>query len=334
MSELRQDRTTGGWAIIAPERSERPHMRRAGAAPLKRPRFDPACPFCPGNEAQLPGIVDELARPGTPGWQVRVVPNKFPIVQFGQAATAPAGGEYQVRKGKGIHEVIIESPWHDAELATMNTEELTSVVTVYRDRSRQALRRDDIASAILFRNRGGDAGASLAHAHAQIVALDFVPPKIAAMDDWARRYYAEHGRCALCDGLESELKSGQRNVDENDAFAALVPFAAEHPFEIWVIPKRHQFGFDALTDDALPMFTALLGRCLRRVRATLGNPAYNFVVDTAPKNKSASPYWHWRLRIVPNVATWGGFELGTALPINPSSPEDDARLLRAAAGEL
>ena len=182
----------------------------------------------------------------------------------------------------------------------------------------------------MFRNYGQRAGASLAHPHAQIVALDFVPPKLAATDEWAREYYVEHGRCALCAELDIELKSGARVVEANDAFVALVPFAAEHPFELWIVPRRHEASFGALTDEGLPAFAALLGRSLRRLSASLADPPYNFVVDSAPKDELAAPHLHWRLRIVPDVAIWGGFELGTGLPINPSSPEDDARVLRAA----
>jgi UDPglucose--hexose-1-phosphate uridylyltransferase len=334
MSELRQDRTTGGWVIVAPQRGRRSQMRGAGARPRKRPRFDPTCPFCPGHEAQLPGIIAETPAQDAPGWSVRVVPNKFPAVQLEQAAPVLASGEHQARTGHGIHEVIIESPWHDAEPASMNAAELNAAITVYRERSRTLLSQHRMEAAILFRNYGHGAGASLMHPHAQIVALDFMPPKVAAINDWAKRYYAEHDRCTLCDELQIERKSGHRIIDENDAFVAIVPFAAEHPFEIWVVPKRHQPSFGALTDDALPAFAALLGRSLRRLQTALDDPAYNFVIDTAPKSELAAPHWHWHLRIVPDVATWGGFELGAGLPINPSSPEDDARLLREADGGL
>jgi UDPglucose--hexose-1-phosphate uridylyltransferase len=332
MSELRQDRPSGGWVIVAPQRGRRPQLHKSDTRTARRLRFDPACPFCPGNEAQLPGIISELPARDAPGWRVRVVPNKFPAVQLEPAATALVRGGHGALPGRGIHEVIIENPRHDAELATMDVQELNAAVTVYRDRSRALLGQDEIAAVVLFGNCGSSAGASLGHPHAQNIALDFVPPKIAVMSDWARRYYAEHGRCALCDELESERKSGQRIVDENDAFVVLVPFAAEHPFEMWVVPKRHQAAFDALADDALPDFAALFGHSLRRMRTALGDPAYNFVVATTPKSESTAPYWHWRLRIVPDVATWGGFELGAGLPINPSSPEEDARALRTVGG--
>ncbi len=69
-----------------------------------------------------------------------------------------------------------------------------------------------------------------------------MPPKLAAMSDWGNRYYKEHGCCATCAELEIERKSGQRIVDENDQFVALMPFAAKHPFELWVVPKRQLSG--------------------------------------------------------------------------------------------
>jgi UDPglucose--hexose-1-phosphate uridylyltransferase len=333
MSELRQDRTSGAWVIVAPQRGQRPQMRAPGARSEPRPRFDPKCPFCPGHEAQLPGIIAETPAREVPGWSVRAVPNKFPAVPATLAAQALTCGGHQARPGQGAHEVIIESPWHDAEPATLSAVELNAAVETYRARSRTLLAQDGIAAVILFRNYGPRAGASLAHPHAQIIALDFVPPKLAAIDGWTRRYTAEHGRCAMCAELEVERASGTRIVGENDKFVALVPFAAEHPFELWVVPKQHEASFGALADKALPAFSDLLGRSLRLLQAALDDPPYNFVVDTAPKAELVAPHWHWKLRIVPDVATWGGFELGAGLPINPSSPEDDARVLRAAPAE-
>jgi len=329
MGELRQDRTTGAWVIVAPKRGKRPHAREPSARLAPRPRYDPQCPFCPGNEAQLPGIVAETKMRQPPGWRARVVPNKFAAVELDSVPAAAADG-HAVKPAHGIHQVIIESPWHDADLDTMGAEELNAVVAVYRERSRALLDENGLQAAILFRNRGRDAGASLLHPHAQVIALELLPPKLAAMDSWSRRYHEEQGRCALCDEVAREREARARLVDENDAFVALVPFAAEHPFELWIVPKRHEASFTALDDDELPAFAGLLGRALRRLRAALGNPNYNFVVDSAPKSEREAAHWHWKLRIVPDVATWGGFELGAGLPINPSSPEEDAQALRAA----
>lgn len=329
MGELRQDRTTGTWVIVAPKRGKRPQAREVKTRRAPRPRYDPQCPFCPGNEAQLPGIVTETKTRRAPGWRARVVPNKFAAVELEPPLPAAVRG-HAVKPARGLHQVIIESPWHDADLDSMGAEELNAVVGLYVERSRALLEENGMQAVILFRNRGRDAGASLLHPHAQIIALELLPPKLAAMAAWTRRYHQEHGRCALCDEIGREREARARLVDENDAFLTLVPFAAEHPFELWVVPKRHEASFAALDDDELPAFAGMLGRALRRLGAALGDPSYNFVVDSAPKSEREAPHWHWKLRIVPDVATWGGFELGGGLPINPSSPEDDAQALRTA----
>ena len=327
MSELRRDRITGSWVIVAPRRALRPQVKGRREQRQNKLHFDPACPFCPGNEAQLPGIVAETKMQDAPGWRVRVVPNKFPAVQIESEAPI-ADARHQARPAKGLHEVIIESPWHDVELASMSATELTVVVGVYRERFRVLLDRDESAAAILFRNYGHGAGASLVHPHAQIIALDVVPQRVAAISEWAKRYHSDYGRCPLCEELGVERESGARIVDENAYFVVFVPFAAQHPFELCLVPKRHQSSFTDLDDQEIRSFAGLLGRILTRLNASLGDPPYNFVIESAPKKELAAQYWHWRLRLVPDVVTWGGFELGSGLPINPSSPEDNARLLR------
>jgi len=328
MSELRQDRITGSWVIVAPRRGLRPQIKSVGKRAQRRLHFDPACPFCPGNEAQLTGIITEAKMQDAPGWRVRVVPNKFPAVEIG-SETPVADGHHQARAGKGLHEVIIESAWHDDELASMSTTDLITVIGVYRERLCVLLDRKDSAVAILFRNYGHGAGASLMHPHAQIIALDVVPERVAAISEWAKRYHSDYGRCPLCEELGIERESGARIIDENAQFVALVPFAAQHPFELCLVPKRHQASFTDLDGQEIPAFANLLGRILTRLKASLGDPPYNFVVESAPKKELKAQHWHWRLRLFPDVVTRGGFELGSGLPINPSRPEDNARLLRA-----
>lgn len=328
MSELRQDRTTGAWAIIAPGRARRPQDRASAvrpAAPSAAWRAD--CPFCPGNEAQLLGIVAETRAPGEPGWRVRAVPNKFPALAL-DAPPVDAGG-HVARPGYGLHEVLIESPRHDAALAWMDEDARAATVDLYRARLRDLLQRPAIASVVLFRNQGPGGGASLEHPHAQIVALAMVPPYIQTMADWGRRHFAAHGQCATCRELAVECEDGARLIEQTASFVALVPYAAQRAGEVWIVPKRHRASFAATDDAELADFAGLLGRTLVRIRTALGDPAYNFVFDNAPREAGESPDFHWRLRIIPEVTAWGGFERGTGLPINPSIPEDDAAALRA-----
>ena len=81
MAELRYDILSGTYTIIASERAKRPNDFRAAQQhedPV--PDRDPGCPFCEGNENETPPEVHALrdsGKPDTPGWRVRVVPNKF-----------------------------------------------------------------------------------------------------------------------------------------------------------------------------------------------------------------------------------------------------------------
>jgi UDPglucose--hexose-1-phosphate uridylyltransferase len=334
MTELRQDRTSGAWVIVAPARKLRPKSpspERSG--PTEGRAFDPACPFCPGNEAQLPGILAETPASTPPGWQVRVVPNKYPAL----AQDAPSGptvsAPHVATAGYGAHEVVIEHPRHDADLTTLDDAETRAMVRCYHERFTHLAGLARIETVVLFRNHGAASGSSLPHPHAQLIALPLITPKLRALADWGRQRYDEHGRCVTCSELALEASAGDRVVDETPHFVSLVPFAAERPGEIWIVPKRHQSSFAECAAQELDDFGPVLRQALRRLKATYGNLSYNFVVDSAGHASLGAPYLHWRLRILPNLVTWGGFELGTGIPINPSSPEHDAATLRAASSE-
>lgn len=60
MSEVRKDPTTGRVSVYAPERSCRPReLPIPSINRTPRPEYSPTCPFCPGNEASLAGIIVE-----------------------------------------------------------------------------------------------------------------------------------------------------------------------------------------------------------------------------------------------------------------------------------
>lgn len=328
MSELRHDPTTDRWVIIAPERGRRPHKRpRPGKRETPALAADPTCPFCPGNETQLPAIITETPSVLKPGWHTRVVPNKFPAVS--PEANHNHDSFYQTAAGRGHHEVVIESPRHDHELTTMSEEEIRDLLNTCRNRYVALMVGRAVRSVIVFRNRGERGGASLTHPHTQLIALDTVVPLVHARQTAMTGYYRQEGRCLLCDIVDHERESGLRVVDENDAFLTVVPFAASAPCEMWLLPKRHGADFGNLPHEEVGHLAIALRDALTRLALALDDPPYNYVIDTAAKGASDAPALHWRLRITPRVAARAGFELGSGLPINPSLPEADAAILRS-----
>ncbi|MGC1860982.1 MAG: galactose-1-phosphate uridylyltransferase [Methylocystis sp.] len=330
MSEFRHDPTIGRWVIIAPERNRRPRSplpasEQAQGAEL----FDPACPFCPGNEAMLPAIIAETASGEPPGWRTRVVANKFPAVSQ-DIGRCQHRAFCEAAPGRGHHEVVIESPRHNDDLTTMSRNEVRDVLGTCRSRYDALMADRAVQSVIVFRNRGSIAGASLQHPHSQIIALERVPPLVQSRQTAMLNYYQEKDCCVLCDMIAHERADGSRLVDENDDFVSFVPFAATAPFEMWLVPKRHQADFGDLSNDELNPFVDVLCNALIRLGAGLHDPSYNYAIDTAPKGGWGALHLHWCLRIVPQLTTPAGFELGSGLPINSSLPEQDAAVLRRA----
>ncbi|MCB2060581.1 MAG: hypothetical protein R3E09_14700 [Novosphingobium sp.] len=327
MSEFRQDPTNGRWAIIAPERAERPLEPNgsAGTAGV-RAAFDPDCPFCPGNEAMLPPIAEQSACDAPPGWRNRVVPNKYPILSLGGGQPADP-----LARGYGRHEVIIETPRHDADLPDLAPGDMHSLVEMWHRRFTAALELPGIRSVQLFRNHGKGAGASQGHAHSQIVALPLVPPGVASALAWAREHYGERRECVTCAELARELDASVRVVEVTDRFALLVPYASSTPFEQWIVPRRHRPCFSQSDAEERAALATLLQRAAQRLASAAGRPAYNIIVEPGALPAQGEPAVHWTMRIVPDLTTPGGFEMISGIAVNPLIPEECAERLRDAA---
>jgi UDPglucose--hexose-1-phosphate uridylyltransferase len=327
VSEFRQDVTTGAWSLIAPERSRRARAWSTEHQEANVPSFDPSCPFCPGNEHLLPGVISEVPADAGPDWRVRVVPNKYPAVQPDAPSTQSPADRARFA-GYGAHRVIIETPLHNADLDALTDIQVAILLETYQAQFSELAQQPGIKSVILFRNRGVRAGATLQHPHSQIISFGMLAPQLATADAWAREHYSQGQACVSCRYVEAELRARDRLIEEGRHFIALVPFAAAGPFEIHVLPLRHEACFIQAQASELSELASLLPRAVRRLKAVIGDTPYNFVIDSA--TEPHLPYRHWRLRLLPHLVIPGGFESGTGLSINPSQPEEDAELLRAA----
>ncbi len=329
MQKSGKTRATKKWVIFSPARSKRPHefgQKRAHAT--RHPVYDESCPFCPGNEDQIPPIILEIHGAKPEQWETRVVPNKFPVLISDQEAERIGQGFYQERPGYGHHEVIIESPDHSQDISSMSVEHVRTVLETYRSRYSALMESERISTVIIFRNHGPCAGTSIFHPHSQLIASEIVPIYIRNRQTQAENYFREYGRCVYCDILETEIEQQQRVILENDSFLGFVPFAAEVPFEIWLVPRVHRASFGHVSEQEEADLAAALSDVLGRLRGKLGDPDYNYVIHTSTKDRSTTNYLHWYLQIRPRTITPAGFEIGSGVPINPSKPEDDAAMLR------
>lgn len=331
MPELRKDPITGRWVIISTDRSRRPTDFLRESVQITGVSL---CPFCPGNEGKTPSEVLAYGRNGgakdTPGWTVRVVPNKFPALGIEGNLDREGEGLFDRMNGIGAHEVIIETPNHAATLATMSASELEQTLWAYRDRVLDLKNDRRFRYVLLFKNHGEAAGATLEHTHSQLIALPIVPKRVIEEVDGARHYYDEKERCIFCDMIRQEVEDKVRVVAMNELFIALEPYAPRFPFETWILPRQHSSAFEHMPTPSYRCLADLLGNILKRLDSALLSPAYNFVIHTSPIGEEMNEFYHWHIEMMPKLTKVAGFEWGTGFYINPTPPEEAARFLRDA----
>jgi UDPglucose--hexose-1-phosphate uridylyltransferase len=336
MPELRKDPVVGRWVIISTERSRRP----TSFVPVSHEKTAHFCPFCAGNEDRTPAEVYAI-RPGGgpangPGWTVRVVPNKFPALQIEGTLDRRGEGLYDKMNGVGAHEVVIETPEHDRELADQSVEQIEQILNAYRERAMDLHRDKRLRYVLIFKNHGAGAGATLEHPHTQLIATPIVPKILQEELDGARRYFELKERCVFCDIVQQETaeNDGRRVVSMTERFVVVEPFAPRFPFETWILPRQHDSSFPVLSDiGELKDLAATLKDTLQRLNRALDRPPFNFVIHTAPVSDGEVEYYHWHLEITPTLTRVAGFEIGSGFHINPTPPEDAAQYLREIAVE-
>jgi len=330
LPELRKDPITGRWVIIATDRAKRPTDFIRHPVP---PATATVCPFDYGNEHKTPPEVLAYRNSGgrdEPGWRVRVVPNKFPVLGIEGELNRQGDGMYDKMNGIGAHEVIIETPEHGLTLASMAERQIEEVLWAFKDRVNDLKKDRRFQYIIMFKNHGEAAGASLEHPHSQLIALPVIPKRVKEEVDGGRLYYEMKERCIYCDIIRQESNPGVRLVTETERFAVIAPYAPRFPFETWILPKRHESHFENSDAAVLQNMAWVLRTTMRKIDKVLERPAYNLIVQSAPVQDPFLQHYHWHVEIIPKLSKVAGFEWGTGLHINPTPPEESARFLREA----
>jgi UDPglucose--hexose-1-phosphate uridylyltransferase len=331
--EIRHDAIADRWVVLVPHRAKRPREES-----LKE-----QCPFCPGNEHMTPpawlvysrveGELVKLAdkedkRVGN--WVIRCFPNMFPALRSDVPFEEKLGESFFFAttsySGFGFHYVIVESPIHDAHPHNSSVKGLELVVEAYFDVMTKLSYEKGIKYVCLFRNYKPEAGASISHPHSQVIALPIVPSAVRREIEAARRYNRERGGCFYCDLIELEVGS-PRLVYADEHYVAVTPWASLFPFEVWIIPRRHEPNFINIHPKERKALARTLKAVLFALRKAANDPPYNFGFHVAPARWRGESY-HWHIEIHPRIAVAGGFELTSGMYINVVPPERAADELR------
>jgi UDPglucose--hexose-1-phosphate uridylyltransferase len=338
-NELRKDYLLDRWVVIATERSRRP-------TDFAKPKVDGAkgavCPMCVGNEqmtppaimlylnggSQITKSVDPVSGERAKNWLIRVIPNLFPA--FSPPKQPEDAKEIFQSDSLGFaighHEVIIESPIHDEDPADASLPQLELLIQAYIDRFRELSQKPYVKYVSIFRNFGLEAGASLSHAHSQIIATPTVPSIVEAELNASKKYYLKTGCCPYCDIIQKE-KAGPRLISEDEDFVVLAPYASIVPIELWIIPKKHAVNILNLSALEISAFAKNLKSSLKALKDLVNDPPYNYGLHLSIDGESQD-FYHWHLEVYPKLAVWAGFELNTGMYINTVTPESAAAELK------
>jgi len=334
LNDIRKDYLLNRWVVVATHRRRRP-TDFAKKEPTTQSADKSSCPFCPGNERKTPpavlvylkrekGVVKEKDTNGLrhKNWLIRCVPNLY-------SAFSPPKREESFQSGKAVghHEVLIESPNHNEHPGAAKISQLIHVINGYVDRLKALSSKPYVEYISIFRNHGLNAGASLSHAHSQIIASPITPTILSDEVKASKEFYEAHGRCAFCDIIERE-RSSPRFIWQNESFVALAPWAGINPFEFWIVPKRHQATLLDMQRKTVKDLAKALKTCLSALKLLLNDPPYNYGFHIIPLNEAADKFYHWHLEVYPKLSIWAGFEKSTGMYINVVPPEDAAQNLK------
>ncbi|HEX3600487.1 MAG TPA: DUF4931 domain-containing protein [Lacipirellulaceae bacterium] len=337
MPELRTDWLSGRAVLIAENRALRPNEfsnAKVGEAASAAGSVVETCPFCVGSEHRTPPAVCE--KRGSDGnWLVRVVPNAFPAVNNLSGAPdsidlGPRDLSSTAETIAGVHEVIIESPFHAERMSKLSSPQLREVVDAYSLRLQHWRETKQLRYGLIFKNQGPRAGASLTHVHSQLMALPFIPTAVAGELERARQQNRQSAHCSYCTLIRQEQTIGSRIVFNADGFIAFCPQVSWQPHEVWLMPTHHAPSFEAESPGTLDRLAQTLHILLARFESIVPSAQYNLLLRTAPWTDDFDESFHWRIELLPRANSLAGLEVATGVHINPLPPEQAASQLRAA----
>jgi len=297
--------------------------------------------MCPENEHMTPPAILVYLKSGKrirktkdnnshrhKNWLIRDIPNLFPAFNPPEKETRkkPSLTQGSFADAVGHHEVLVESPRHDGHPANTPIPQLLHVINAYIERLKELSSKPYVRYVSIFRNHGLEAGASLSHAHSQIIATPIIPTIIQKEIEASKELWKQNKKCPFCKIIKKE-RNGPRLILENQHFLAFAPYASINPMEFWITPRKHETTLLDMQQNEAKALAETLKKCLKALKQLANDPPYNYGFHIASDAKTRN-YYHWHLEVYPRLAIWAGFEKSTGMYINTVTPEAAAEELR------
>lgn len=318
------------WVNLAAHRGSRPWrgetqvMEQDGGV-----SYEPGCYLCPGN-ARAKGAVNP---PYTGVWTFE---NDFPTLVPDAYETCEALGPYASRTSHGVCEVVVYGPDHSQRLSGMSVDAIANVVNAWAEIYGRLGARDEIVYPLIFENRGTVMGNSQPHPHGQVYAYGEIPDLIVKPQlDMFQSYRARTGCCFVCDANRMEIEDGRRVLVDRPEVVAYVPFAAQFPYDVMIVPKTHAGSLLDLNGGQWRALAGVLKAVLGGADGLFGAPYhYTLALLQAPTDGRDYGY-HMQIHLTSLLRGPGlrkhvvGADIFGNL-INPSDPDITAEEIRHA----
>src|SRR4051794_29490153 len=317
--ELRKDAITGWWVATIVDRAfHRDRFARA-ADPIDDGGDCQNCRLPPGDGVRLRTLKDYA----------------FHVVGTDEQAREGEANVAQVSivdaHASGSWRTIAAPPREHRPLHAVGSDTIVELLSVARAAVSDARETGLTDHLQVVQNWGGQAGARTNHLCLDLYDLPQIPHRVAEELGGAARFVIREGECPYCRHVRDEIRRPGRLLYEDASTVAFAPFASRSPFEVWLVPRRHDADFGRASDADIAANAEALRRVLGQLAATLDAPPYNLVLHTAPLREQVDATYHWHWEIHPRLRDIAGLEMGTGLPVNPVSPEDAVEELRTAA---
>ena len=322
----------GRWVQVSPHRLDRPWQGDVADPEPPVPAYDEGCYLCPGN-THKGGAVN----PQYEG--VYVFDNDFPALKDDPASGGVSDPLFSAEPTRGACRVMCFSPDHSKTLPDLSPAQIGAVVDAWAEQTADLGQR--FANVQIFENKGAMMGCSNPHPHGQIWATSHEPNEVLTADQTQAAYLAQHARVMLLDLAERELELGERVVEANSDWLAIVPYWAAWPFETLVIPR---FKAERMTDlgaDQRTHLAAIIKALTTRYDNLFETSfPYSMGWHGAPFTGSAIEHWQLHAHFYPPLlrsARVRKFMVGYEMMAEPQrdlTPERAAQMLRDVPGDV
>jgi UDPglucose--hexose-1-phosphate uridylyltransferase len=325
MADLRKEPVTRTWVVVTTDHPKGPSDYLPFKPPYQPQEAEGLCPFCPGHEEMTPRETFMLSGEGG-GWAVRVIPNKFPFFHIEGEYDRRPEGMYDVMEAIGAHEIVVETPGHKQNFASMDTQQIEKILRAYRERIKDLEKDRRFQQFLILKNYPGMFNR---HPHSHIIAMPVIPRRIDEEIYGTLDYYQRKERCIFCDIIKEEILMKKRVILETVHFLVFSPFASRYPFETWIVPKKHAPDFHHIHEEGIEDLSVAIQSLFLRFHKLLSDPPYSLALHTSPvQSRFHRSEYHWHIETRLRIGLREGFEWGTGFFVNPTPPEDAAAFLR------